>query len=38
VLVSLDNIQEDLEDPYDGVGTDDVDLAVTGDYAAITAE
>ena len=26
VLTILDNIQEDLEDPFDGVGTDDIRL------------
>lgn len=26
VLVGLDNIQEDLENPYDGIGVDDIDL------------
>ena len=26
VLTSLDNIQEDLEDPFDGIGTDDISL------------
>jgi hypothetical protein len=32
VLVTLDNIQEDLEDPFDGVGEDDVKLEVASDY------
>jgi len=32
VLVSLDNIQEDLEDPFDLVGTDDVKMDVIDDY------
>ena len=32
VLVSLDNIQEDLENPFDGVGDDDVNLDVAGQY------
>lgn len=31
VLVSLDNIQEALENPYDTVGEDDVDLDVAGE-------
>ncbi|MEE2765018.1 MAG: bestrophin family ion channel [Candidatus Neomarinimicrobiota bacterium] len=26
VLTSLDNIQEDLEDPFDGIGSDDISL------------
>ena len=26
VLTILDNIQEDLEDPFDGVGSDDIQL------------
>ena len=26
VLTSLDNIQEDLEDPFDGIGSDDIAL------------
>ena len=26
VLVGLDNIQEDLENPYDGIGVDDIDF------------
>jgi hypothetical protein len=30
VLVSLDNIQEDLENPYDGIGIDDIDFAESG--------
>jgi predicted membrane chloride channel (bestrophin family) len=32
VLVSLDNIQEDLESPYDSVGADDVNLDVVDQY------
>lgn len=35
VLVSLDNIQEDLEDPYDGVGEDDIHLDIIGDYQKV---
>ncbi len=35
VLVTLDNIQDDLEDPFDGVGTDDVQLDVVEDYRPI---
>ncbi len=31
VLVTLDNIQEDLENPYDGIGEDDVNLDVSGE-------
>jgi len=32
VLVSLDNIQEDLENPYDGIGADDINLDVAARY------
>jgi len=32
VLVSLDNIQEDLENPFDAVGEDDVRLDAAGEY------
>jgi len=32
VLVSLANIQEDLEDPFDGVGEDDVRLDIAEFY------
>lgn len=32
VLVTLDNIQEDLEDPFDQIGTDDIQLDVFKDY------
>ena len=35
VLVSLDNIQEDLESPYDDIGSDDVDLDVIDDYMGV---
>ena len=35
VLVSLDNIQEDLESPYDKIGADDVNLDVIDEYAGI---
>jgi predicted membrane chloride channel (bestrophin family) len=35
VLVSLDNIQEDLEDPFDGVGADDVNLDVGQRYEKV---
>ena len=35
VLVSLDNIQEDLESPYDSVGADDVNLDVVDEYMGI---
>jgi predicted membrane chloride channel (bestrophin family) len=35
VLVSLDNIQEDLESPYDEVGSDDVNLDVIEDYIKV---
>lgn len=32
VLVSLDNIQDDLENPFDGVGADDLRLDVADEY------
>jgi predicted membrane chloride channel (bestrophin family) len=32
VLVSLDNIQQDLEYPFDQVGTDDIQMDVAGQY------
>ena len=35
VLVTLDNVQDDLEDPFDRVGTDDVNLAVLDQYLLI---
>jgi len=37
VLVSLDDIQEDLENPYDAIGEDDVNLnlAVAEEYIQI---
>jgi len=35
VLVSLDNIQEDLENPYDAVGEDDVNLDISEEYMKI---
>ncbi len=38
VLVTLDNLQEDLEDPFDGIGTDDVKLDVIEDYQAVLAK
>jgi predicted membrane chloride channel (bestrophin family) len=38
VLVTLDNIQEDLEDPFDDVGTDDVKLDVADDFRSVVAE
>ena len=38
VLVTLDNIQEDLEDPFDEVGTDDIKLDVFEQYKAVIAE
>ena len=37
VLVTLDNIQEDLEDPFDGVGTDDIRLDVQEQYKPVIA-
>jgi len=38
VLVSLDNIQEGLENPFDEIGTDDVRLDVIEDYRPVLAE
>jgi predicted membrane chloride channel (bestrophin family) len=38
VLVTLDNIQEDLEDPFDEVGTDDIRLQVIDELRPIMAE
>lgn len=38
VLVTLDNIQEDLEDPFDRVGTDDVKLDQRDLYAQVVDE
>jgi len=35
VLVSLDNIQEDLENPYDGIGEDDIDFDVTDEFMRV---
>ncbi|MBT4513039.1 MAG: hypothetical protein HOC20_12640 [Chloroflexi bacterium] len=35
VLVSLDNIQEDLESPYDQIGADDLNLNVADQYNRI---
>jgi hypothetical protein len=31
VLVSLDNIQENLENPYDRMGRDDIDLEINAE-------
>ncbi len=38
VLVTLDNIQEDLEDPFDRVGTDDVTLGQREIYAPVVGD
>ncbi|MFC2171764.1 hypothetical protein ACFLU6_03925 [Acidobacteriota bacterium] len=38
VLVGLDNIQEDLENPYDAIGEDDLRLDVKGIYAPLMEE
>lgn len=35
VLVSLDNIQDDLENPFDGLGADDLRLDVADEYQAL---
>ena len=37
VLVSLDNIQDHLENPYDGIGPDDLRLDVAERYVAMVA-
>jgi predicted membrane chloride channel (bestrophin family) len=36
VLVSLDNIQDHLENPFDGVGADDLRLDVADEYQLLT--
>jgi predicted membrane chloride channel (bestrophin family) len=38
VLVTLDNIQEDLEDPFDEVGTDNIRLQVIDELRQIMTE
>ena len=38
VLVTLDNLQEDLEDPFDDVGADDIKLDVVEDYRPVIAQ
>lgn len=35
VLVSLDNIQDDLENPFDGLGADDLRLNVADEYQSL---
>ena len=35
ILVSLENIQEDLENPYDGLGADDLNLNVAEHYREV---
>jgi hypothetical protein len=35
ILVSLENIQEDLENPYDGLGADDLRLNIAEEYEGI---
>jgi hypothetical protein len=35
VLVSLDNIQDDLENPFDGAGADDLRLDVADEYVQL---
>lgn len=35
VLVSLDNIQDDLENPFDGLGADDLRLDVADEYQSL---
>lgn len=38
VLVSLDNIQDHLENPFDGVGADDLRLDIAEEYRALVEE
>lgn len=38
VLVSLDRVQDDLEDPFDGVGMDDIGLDVAWELEAATGK
>jgi predicted membrane chloride channel (bestrophin family) len=35
VLVSLDNIQEDMENPYDQIGEDDINLDIADEYKQV---
>jgi predicted membrane chloride channel (bestrophin family) len=35
VLVGLDNIQDELENPYDGIGPDDLHLDIADDYVGM---
>ena len=35
VLTSLDNIQDELENPYDGIGADDINLDIVEDYEKV---
>ena len=35
ILVSLDNVQENLENPYDGIGDDDLNLDIVASYKPI---
>jgi predicted membrane chloride channel (bestrophin family) len=35
VLVSLDNIQEDMENPYDQIGEDDIHLDIVDEYKQV---
>lgn len=37
VLVGLDNIQDQLENPYDGFGPDDLHLDVADEYVGLIA-
>jgi len=38
VLLSLDHIQEDLENPFDGIGEDDLQLEVREEYGMIMSD
>ncbi|MGE0229678.1 MAG: bestrophin family ion channel [Dehalococcoidia bacterium] len=35
VLVGLDNVQEELENPYDGLGPDDLRLTIAGEFVEL---
>ena len=38
VLVSLDNIQDQLENPFDGLGADDLRLDIVDEYASLITD
>lgn len=35
VLTSLDNIQDELENPYDGIGNDDINLNIAKEFQKV---